>query len=256
MIKVRDITEAIEEFAPLSLQEDYDNSGLNVGSADKAVERVLITLDVTSSVIEEAKELHTDIIISHHPIIFNPLYEINTDKVSGERIKSLLINDIAVYAAHTNVDNADENISREYVERLGLINIERIPDNCGTMGDIPTNLPWTLEEVAGKIEKICGETNVKTIGGGKITKVYYANGGNGSDRELFERAAMDGAALITAEVKHHMAVYAAEVGLRVIEIGHYESEKLFIGLIRKKLAERFPDVEFIESKANKSPYNI
>lgn len=255
MIKVGNIIEAIEEFAPLSLQEDYDNSGLNIGSGYKPVRSAIITLDVTEGVIEEAINLQADMIITHHPIIFNPLYQIDTGKVKGANVRNLLINNIAVFAAHTNVDNCDENISREFMLRLGLADLERIPENCGTMGVIPTYLPWKFEELVKKVRDLSGDTNIKTIGGGNFIKVYFANGGNGSNAALFERAAMDGATLITAEVKHHLALYASETGLNIIELGHYESEKIFIELMIRKLAERFPDVKFIESKASVSPYN-
>ncbi len=122
MTKIKEITQAIEEFAPLVLQEDYDNAGLIIGDANREVKGVLITLDVTDEVINEAVENHCNLIVAHHPLIFRGVKKINSKNPVGRMIISAVKNDIAVYAAHTNLDNVSNGVNAMIARKLGLVN--------------------------------------------------------------------------------------------------------------------------------------
>jgi len=121
---VSDITEYLEEIAPIKLQESYDNSGLLIGSPDKTVSKVLVSLDITEDVLDEAINYKCDLIISHHPVIFNGIKKL-TGQTAVERIvKGAIQNDIALYAMHTNLDNINTGVNNILCEKLGLTNLK------------------------------------------------------------------------------------------------------------------------------------
>lgn len=121
-MKLREICRIIEDFAPLSLQESYDNSGLLIGEADSEVTKALVTIDVTEDVVNEAIQSGCDLIISHHPLIFLGLKKINGKNPVERMVKKCLQNNIAVYAAHTNLDNIQQGVNAMICEKLGLRN--------------------------------------------------------------------------------------------------------------------------------------
>ena len=121
-MKIHEITDYLEEIAPLHYQESYDNSGLLVGDFNSKVKGALISLDCTESVIDEAISLGINLVISHHPIIFSSLNKINGRNYVERVIIKAIKNDIAIYAIHTNLDNVFEGVNSKIAEKLGLIN--------------------------------------------------------------------------------------------------------------------------------------
>lgn len=121
-MKIAQVVAAIEEFAPLQLQESYDNAGLIIGSADAEVQAALVTLDVTDAVVEEAIERNCNLLIAHHPLIFKGIKRIGNDTLVGRLVTRCIKNNIAVYAAHTNLDNVKEGVNRIIADRIGLRN--------------------------------------------------------------------------------------------------------------------------------------
>ena len=122
MAKIKEITDALEMFAPLPLQEGYDNAGLQVGVTEAEVKRVLLCLDVTEEVIDEAITSEYNLIISHHPLIFHPLKKITGRNYVERCVQKAIRHDIAIYAAHTNLDNAPGGVNFKMAEKLGLKN--------------------------------------------------------------------------------------------------------------------------------------
>ncbi len=120
---IKEITRIIEDFAPLQLQESYDNAGLIIGNPNHEVAGVLVTLDVTDEVIDEAMKLSYNLIVAHHPLIFKGLKKIGSDNMIGRLVSKCIKNDIAVYAAHTNLDNVSNGVNRIVCDRLGLQNV-------------------------------------------------------------------------------------------------------------------------------------
>jgi dinuclear metal center YbgI/SA1388 family protein len=121
-LTVNDITRAIEDFAPLSLQESYDNAGLITGSPEKKVTKALLTLDATEEVVQEAIKLKAQMIIAHHPIVFGGLKKFNGKNYVERAVIKAIKNDIAIYAAHTNLDNVKQGVNHIIANKLGLQN--------------------------------------------------------------------------------------------------------------------------------------
>ncbi len=123
-MRIKDIVKPLEEIAPVCLQESYDNSGLQIGYPDQEADKVLITLDITDEVVEEAIQKGCKLIISHHPLIFTGLKKITGKNYTERLVSKIIKNDIAVYAAHTNLDNAAQGINEILGKKLGLINLK------------------------------------------------------------------------------------------------------------------------------------
>ena len=125
-VKCGDIVEYMQELAPVQLAEEWDNVGLIVGSRHSGVKRVMLCLDVTSKVVDEAVECNTDMIISHHPLIFKGIRKLNDDCIVGKRIIRLVENNISLYSAHTNLDACECGVNQKLAELLGLKNIRNL----------------------------------------------------------------------------------------------------------------------------------
>ena len=123
-MKVREIAAAIESFAPLSLQESYDNAGLIVGRPDDEVHKALLAVDVTEEVLQEAVEEGCDMIITHHPIVFHPLKRFNSATYVERCVEEAIRRGIVLYAAHTNLDSTPDGMSWRVGQMLGLENME------------------------------------------------------------------------------------------------------------------------------------
>ena len=124
MVKIKDIANALEMFAPLPLQDDFDNAGLQIGLTDAEVTGVLLCLDVTEAVVDEAVALGCNLIVSHHPIIFKPLKRITGSTYVERCILKALANNVAIYSAHTNIDNAPGGVNYRIADILGLKNVK------------------------------------------------------------------------------------------------------------------------------------
>ena len=123
-MKIAQITAALEEIAPLNLQESYDNSGLLIGSNDQLINKALITLDVTEAVIDEAISKNCELIIAHHPMIFKGIKKLTGGNLTERLIVKAIKNDIAVYAIHTNLDNVSQGVNKKLAEKLGIHNLQ------------------------------------------------------------------------------------------------------------------------------------
>ncbi|NLA23398.1 MAG: Nif3-like dinuclear metal center hexameric protein, partial [Bacteroidales bacterium] len=131
-MKIKDITNLLESFAPLSYQENYDNCGLLIGNKNEQITGVLLCTDIIIDVLKEAKEKKCNLVIAHHPLIFKPLKKINLGNEIDDAIVFAIKNDIAIYAAHTNFDKVKNGVSYKMAEKLNLQNIECLaPANTG-----------------------------------------------------------------------------------------------------------------------------
>ena len=147
-VKVKEVIDALERFAPLPLQESYDNAGLQVGLTEAEVSGALLCLDVTEEVVREAVDLGCNLIVSHHPVLFRGLKQVS-DATQVQRVVRLAIqNDIAIYSAHTNLDKAEDGVNYQMAERLGLIDVVPAGD-CGVVGYLsaPMDARFFLDRV-------------------------------------------------------------------------------------------------------------
>jgi len=140
-MKIREITSIIEDFAPLSYQESYDNAGLIVGNNEDDVNGVLICLDSTEEIIDEAIAKNCNLIIAHHPIVFSGIKKLNGKNYIERTIIKAIKNNIAIYAAHTNLDNATNGVSFKMAEKIGLKNCKVLSPNKNTLSKLVTFCP-------------------------------------------------------------------------------------------------------------------
>lgn len=145
-LKIREITNALENWAPRSLQEDYDNAGLICGDPANEVNKAIICLDVTEEVIEEAIESGAQLVIAHHPIVFRGLKKINGGNYVERVIIKAIKNDIAVYAAHTNLDNIHTGVNRIIGEKMGVNNMQVLVPKSGSLSKLVTYCPVAQAE--------------------------------------------------------------------------------------------------------------
>ena len=239
-MKVRDITNAIEEFAPLSLQEKWDNSGLVIGSPEDTVTGVMVGFDCTEELIEEALQKGCNMVVTHHPLIFKGVTSINAKDPVGAAIIAAVRGGVAVYAAHTSADKVIQGVSGDMARKLGLVNVQILePDGEGTglgcIGDFPK--PLTADEALAAVKGAFGLKLIRHSRPveGRISRVAVLGGSGGSDIDEAFRA---GAQLyITADVSYHK--FFTPEGFMVMDIGHFESEvgivDIFLSEIRKKI---------------------
>ena len=240
-MKVKDIIKVIEDFAPLSIQESWDNSGLCVGSYDAPVTSVLMGLDCTPELVDEAIECGADMIVTHHPLIFSGLKKITPDDQVGEAVIKAIKAGISIYAAHTSADKVIAGVSGAMAARLGLQNVTILDEDgegtgLGVVGDLPE--PLTSEEAIVLVKERFGLKAMRTSRPleGKISRVAMCGGSGGS---LIKAAMSSGAQLyLTGDVSYHN--FFTREGFMVMDIGHYESEIEIVDILFSLLRKNFP----------------
>ena len=245
---IKEITDAIEQYAPLRLQEEWDNAGIQVGDPDAQVTGVLLCTDATERVVAEAVERGMNLVISHHPLIFHGLKKI-MGRTPVERTVAMAIkNDITIYSAHTNMDSAWQGVSFRMAEKLGMTDVQFLDANdvppygeqesvtagCGVIGNIkPTPALDVLRQVKEAFEvgavRYSGDTSRD------ITRVALCGGAGGF---LLNKAVEQGAQLyVSADMRYHDFL-DNNPRILIADIGHYESEhytkEIFLEIIQKK----------------------
>ena len=239
--KVRDIVKVIEEFAPLGIQESWDNSGLCIGSPDAPVSSVLLGLDCTPELVEEAVSCGADMIVTHHPLIFSGLKKISPDDQVGEAVIKAIRAGISIYAAHTNADKILAGVSGAMASRLGLENVTILEEDgegtgLGVVGDLPE--PLTAAEAAALVKERFGLKAMRSSRPveGRISRVAMCGGSGGS---LIQAARRSGAQLyISGDISYHN--FFTPEGFMIMDIGHYESEIEIVDILFSLLRKNFP----------------
>lgn len=260
MLKVEDIASAIEAFAPLPLQEDYDNAGLQVGLPDRIVNAVMLCLDVTEDVLSEAIRRKCDMIVSHHPLIFRGLKSLTGADETQRIAMRALAEGVAIYAAHTNLDSAWNGVSHEMAHMLGLTDIrvlEPHADNpragLGVIGNVvPTPKIEFLRNVKEKfgVKALRYSSQTPKI----VVKRVALCGGSGAS--LIKNALTAGADVyITGDVKYHdFTTYGQD--LLIADIGHYESELCSMKIFSRIIRQQYPDLVVYFSEDQHSPIDV
>lgn len=262
MYKVKDIAEAIERLAPLGLAEKWDNVGLMAGDPEQDVNVVFICLDVTSENIKRAIEIGADLIISHHPLIFSPIKRIVEGDVLGGILRTIIKNNISVYSAHTNLDNADGGMNDVLADKLGLEDVRRFTDeecrdgfgapidNIGRIGYLEN--PIELEDFKALIKSILGCRTIRSLGNpvDMISSVALCTGSGGEGIYSAYHAGAD--VYVTSDIKHHEAQLAFELGINLIDAGHFETENTICEFLKEYLHQAFSDIDIVSSDAE--PY--
>ena len=258
-MKIKEIADYLEEVAPLSYQEKYDNSGLIVGDINNVVNSALITLDCNEDVIDEAIETGCNLVIAHHPIIFTGIKKLNGNNYVERTVIKAIKNNIAIYAIHTNLDNVHNGVNAKIAEKLGLINCKVLSlkqevnsdlVGSGIIGElkIPINTEVFLESLRAKMQTKCIRHTL--IVKEKIQRIAVC-GGSGSFL-LKNAKAAKADVFITADFKYH-EFFDAENKIVIADIGHYESEQFTKDLIYDLLVKNFTKFAVRLSKVNTNP---
>ena len=240
-MKVRDIINVIESFAPLSIQENWDNSGLCVGSEDDEVTSVLLGLDCTPELVDEAVECGADMIVTHHPLIFSGLKKISPDDQVGAAVIKAIKAGISIYAAHTSADKVIAGVSGAMASRLGLVNVSILDEDgegtgLGVVGDLPQ--PVTAAEAVTLVKERFGLKALRASRPveGMISRVAMCGGSGGS---LIKAAMASGAQLyLSGDISYHN--FFTRDGFMIMDIGHYESEIEIVDILFSLLRKNFP----------------
>ncbi len=262
MLKVNDIIKELEQFAPPSLAEPWDNVGLQVGDTEQRVTTVFVCLDVTSENVRRAADCGADLILSHHPLLFSPPKQILEQEVTGSIIRSLIRHNISVYSAHTNLDHADGGMNDVLAESLGLTGIRRFReeecidglgkpiDNIGRLGVLPA--PMEMDDFADLVRDSLSCRSLRYVGDPKRTvRTVAVCSGSGGDG-IYSAYHAGAEVYVTSDIRHHEAQLAAELGLGLMDAGHFETENTICRFMTEFLETRFPELTVIPSDV--TPY--
>lgn len=262
MATVMEIYNAVDCFAPFSTQMGFDNSGLLVGRAEAEVTKILVALDITLPVIQEAVDVGAQLILSHHPVIFHPVKSILEGDPTGDKLIALIRHGIAAICAHTNLDIAVGGVNDKLAEALELnkcevflpdgINCEGRPFGLGRIG--LTNDPYSLPEFAEKVKENLHAAGVRFVDSGR--PVFKVAVGGGSCGDLLHAAYEKGCdVLVTADVKYDVFLEAKALGMSLIDAGHFPTENVVLPALCQLVKEHCPDVEVLESKVHKEVFS-
>lgn len=242
----------LNSIAPFAMAEPWDNVGLMAGNPDQQVSGILIGLDPTEALIDEALSQNLNTILTHHPLIFHPLKAIPGNTPLGRILKKALINDIALIACHTNLDRMATGVSHALAEKLALrdtnplvVHEPAAPEQnpgFGKIGSLPAPMP--AEQFLSQLLAALDTPGVLIAGTLPETiRTVALCGGSGSD--LAETARDKGAQVyITGEVKHNVARWAEDAGFCVIDAGHYPTEKFIVPVLAEILKKSCADSGF------------
>ncbi len=248
---------ALERFAPLPLQDGFDNAGLQIGLTEVEATGALLCLDVTEAVVDEAIALGFNLIVSHHPLLFHGLKHISGATYIERCALKAIKNDIVIYSAHTNLDNAPGGVNYKIAEKIGLHDVKILQPKelestagsgvIGMLDEPETELEF-LKRIKKTFEVECLRHNKLT---GRLIQKVALCGGAGSF--LMPDAQRQGAdVFITGEIKYH-EFFDYDKGMLVAEIGHYESEQYTKELLATIISEKFPSLEIEITKINTNP---
>ena len=256
MVTVQTVYDFLKTLAPESMAYEWDHVGLLCGRSDRPVEKILVALDPFPAVCREAKELGCQLLVTHHPILWK-LENVNDTTITGRDMLYLIENGISAVNAHTNLDCAPDGVNDCLAVRLGLEQVEVI-DPMGTDsegraygllrgGVISATEPTDFVQT---VKTALGCEGVRFVAGNRpVTKV--AVGGGSCGDSLYRIHALGYDALVTADCKYNLFADAAELGITLIDAGHFETENPVCSVLAEKLQAAFPDLEIILSKIHK-----
>lgn len=238
MTSIRKIEEFCKEIAPYELADEWDNIGLLVGAENDEVDKVLLALDITPEVVEDAHKIGAELIISHHPVIFEPLRYLTPDNA----VYALAKYGIGGLCLHTNLDRAQQGVNTQLAKALGLKNTAFYPEDYLLIGEPECEM--TAEEFAAFVKEKLDAPSVRFTDG-KVTKAAVSSGGGGGGVELCKEYGFD--AFVTGEMKHHQYLWAVSHGIAAFDAGHFSTENVVIEPLKGMLEKAFPKTKFIVS---------
>ena len=246
MLSVADFYRELDALAPFSTAEKWDNVGLIVGSMHVPASRVLLALDVTDFVLEEAKNLGCGLIITHHPPIFKPISSLSAESMAYK----LAAAGIALISAHTNLDVANGGVNDALVKKLGFANsrgLQPYSEDLWLGRICELEAPLSSKELVELVKRQLGVGTVRLVDCGKPIRTVAVCGGSGF--VVLQDAVNAGAqAIITGEGRHDELLLASELGITLIDAGHHNTEAVVLEPLMNALSERLSGCEIFISR--------
>lgn len=256
-MKIREVIDALECFAPLPLQESYDNAGLQVGLTEAEVSGVLLCLDVTEKVVDEAVALGCNLIVSHHPLLFRGLKCISGANYVQRTVMKSIQKGVTVVSMHTNYDNALNGVNYKIAQKIGLHNVMFLGDETqkaghgsGVVGQLDESM--AARDFIDMVKRVLNadDASCNQLLRRKISSVALC-GGAGSFL-LDEAIKCKADAFVTGEMHYH-EYFGHEQEIQILVVGHYESEQFTNEIFRSVIAKACPDVKTYLTKTNTNP---
>ncbi len=250
MATVGEIYRFLNHKAPFALQAGFDNAGFLVGREEKTVTRILVALDITAEVIDEAIHQGAELIVSHHPVIWGQISSVTDRSRTGRNLLALAEHRIAAICAHTNLDAVEEGVNSVLAEALGLASPvplqedgrmeDGTPYGIGRVG-LRAGGAAQLPDFAREVKEILHVPGLRFLDAGKpVQKVAVGGGACGG---MLSQAAAHGCdTFVTAEVKHDSYLEARDLGLNLLDAGHHATEALICPVLADWLRHAFPAV--------------
>lgn len=259
MTTVNEVYRLIDCAAPFETQLSFDNAGFLVGHGEQKVERILVSLDITLEVIEEAKKTGAQLIVSHHPVIFFPVKSITDSEPVGQKLLALTESGISAICAHTNLDAAKDGVNDCLAKQVGLTEIELLtqdgvdrngnPYGIGRIGVISQGVAADLPGYAQFVKKALQANGVRYVDAGR--PVHKVAVGGGACADMMGDALAKGCdTFVTSDVKYDGFLNAKALGLNLIDAGHFPTENVVIPALAELLKRAFPDVDVACSKGH------
>lgn len=265
MRELSDLTNLFEKLWPLALAEEWDQLGLTVGRSSDGISKVLLSIDVTSEVIDEAIELGAGLILSHHPLLLRGVHSVAEETLKGHLVVKAIRAGVALYSAHTNADVVSDGVSDVLAKALGILNPQPlVPTDSrighGRVGEISS--AKTLREFATDVAKAIPATSAPIRVAGDLDRLIGRVAVVGGAGDSFIQNALDSKVdcFVTSDLRHHVVLDAIshQVGtpLSLIDISHFAAESLWLGVAARTLGEQVPDVEFVVSGLITDPWSL
>lgn len=265
-VRIQEVITALERFAPLPLQESYDNAGLQMGLTEVEVSGALLCLDVTEEVIREAIDMGCNLIVSHHPVLFRGLKTISDADQVQRCVRLAIQNDICIYSAHTNLDNAMDGVNFQIAERLGLVDVElmqphkvsvrvggkekQVMAGSGVIGYLPVE-----EDSLAFLQRVKQTFSVECLMHNELLQrpiQSVALCGGAGDFLLDEAIRLQADAFLTGEMHYHQ-YFGHEQQIQIGVLGHYQSEQYTSEIFRSLLNDQFPEISVFTTRVNTNP---
>lgn len=242
-MKIKDFINKYENEVPLYLQDDWDNSGFQIGDVNSELKGILITLDFSLEAVEYAIKNSLNLIFTHHPLFFSTVKNIDFNTKKGNAIRLLINNNITVYSSHTNLDYIEKGVSNALSEKISLQTIGPIiaknENNSIGLGKVGIINSTSAVDFICDLKKILNEDKIIVYGNIEkdISKIGLIGGSGASAIDTVINMNID--ILITSDIKYHDAEHAVENNLILVDLGHYVSEKFIIDILFKKFSKEY-----------------
>ena len=248
MPMVSDIAAFLDKEIPFSLKMDFDNVGLLCGFPDNEVTRILVALDITLDVIKEAESLGAELIVAHHPVIFTPMKTVTDDTPAGKRVIALIRSGISAICLHTNLDRMEGGVNTALAHALGAEKSVQL--DMGSICTLPESVPFPefLSLTANRL----GVRDIRYSDALRPVSKIAVCGGSGGDI-VYDAAAHGCDTVVTGEIRHHQWIDGAQMGLNLIEAGHFATENTVVKPLAELLMRGFSGLDVRTSQIQRSP---